>query len=89
MKTMINVDHLFFFCQHRNRLLRARTDDGEEILISPIGTYSAGLSFDEVNRELPSVQAFEVCDLHHLDELDMPYSLTRGELEAELRQLVN
>lgn len=85
----ITLDYLEFFCQKNQLLIGCKRGD-EEMWISPLGPHPSTLTSAEVNDILRESSLFEIRQMLERDpELVTSTSLTRAELEAQIRRMMN
>lgn len=85
----ITLDYLEFFCQKNQLLIGCKRGD-EEMWISPLGPHPSTLTSTEVNDILRESSLFEIRQmLERNPELITSTSLTRAELEAQIRRMMN
>ncbi|HSR52622.1 MAG TPA: hypothetical protein VLV83_17500 [Acidobacteriota bacterium] len=87
---LITLNHLEFFCQQNQLMVKGRTRGGQELWVSPLGAHSGDLSYEQIDDALGGISTFELRELLSRDDSSrVSYFVSRNELERELDHLIH
>lgn len=87
---LITLNHLEFFCQQNQLMVKGRTQAGKELWVSPLGAHSGDFSYEQIDEALGGISTFELRELlSRPDTSRVSYFVTRNELEQELDDLIH